>query len=75
MSNYSPQMTEKMDSKWLPLATTAMDGGSAGFAGATNRSASKAPSTSNAKFVEHMIESNSGYSTYHFVADQLNGDL
>jgi hypothetical protein len=67
-----------MDSKWLPLATTAMDGGSAGFAGATNRSASilgQAPSTSNAKFVEHMIESNSGYSTYHFVADQLNGDL
>jgi hypothetical protein len=34
MSNYSPQMTEKMDSKWLSLATTAMDGGSAGFAGA-----------------------------------------
>ena len=33
-------MTKKMDSKWLSLATTAMDGGSAGFAGATNRSAS-----------------------------------
>jgi len=31
-------VTEKMDSKWLFLATTAMDGGSAGFAGATNRS-------------------------------------
>ncbi|MCP4410518.1 MAG: IS630 family transposase [Gammaproteobacteria bacterium] len=25
-----------------------------------------------AKFIEHMIESNPGYRTYHFVADQLN---
>ena len=25
-----------------------------------------------AKFIEHMIESNSGYRTYHFVLDQLN---
>jgi len=32
-------MIEKMTSNPLPLATTAMDGGSAGFAGATNRSA------------------------------------
>ena len=32
-------MIEKMASKWLSLATTAMDGGSAGFAGATNRPA------------------------------------
>jgi len=33
-------MNEKSDSKWLSLATTTMDGGSAGFAGATNRSIS-----------------------------------
>ena len=32
--NYSPQMNEKTDSKGLSLPTTAMDGGSAGFAGA-----------------------------------------
>jgi DNA-binding response OmpR family regulator len=38
-AQYSPHLIEKSDSKWLPLATTAMDGGSAGFAGATNRSA------------------------------------
>jgi len=31
-------MIEKLASKGLPLAATAMDGGSAGFAGATNRS-------------------------------------
>jgi len=31
-------MIEKLASKWLPLVTTAMDGGSAGFAGAINRS-------------------------------------
>ena len=33
-------MNEKSDSKWLSLATTTMDGGSAGFAGAKNRSIS-----------------------------------
>jgi len=33
-------MTEKNDSKGLSLATTTMDGGSAGFAGAKNRSIS-----------------------------------
>jgi len=26
MSHYSPQMIEKMDSKWLPLATTSILG-------------------------------------------------
>jgi len=38
MNDYSPQIIENLASKWLPLATTAMDGGSAGFAGVTNRS-------------------------------------
>jgi len=38
--NYSPQFFKKSDSKGLSLATTAMDGGSADFAGATNRSIS-----------------------------------
>ena len=32
--NYLIQMIEKTASKWAPLATTTMDGGSAGFAGA-----------------------------------------
>jgi len=31
-------MIEKLAAKWLSLSTTAMDGESAGFAGATNRS-------------------------------------
>ena len=33
-------MIKKSDSKGVSLATTSMDGGSAGFAGATNRSVS-----------------------------------
>jgi hypothetical protein len=37
---YSPQKIEKSDSKLLSLATTTMDGGSAGFAGAINLSVS-----------------------------------
>jgi len=39
-SDYSPQIIENPTTKPLSLATIAMDGGSAGFAGVTNRSAS-----------------------------------